>query len=343
MGGWFEVKPLDLLLLFLIVALPLIIMNDLQQSIQNRNENTYKRYSDAFQAAVDDTAYYLTLLEAQQTGDNIHYGSAKRLGLDQETIHIFYRNLALKFGIDEGLGNKLDIESNKVEQMNLAMHIPAMVFYRYDGYILVTLGNGTAGSLLPQIWPVRPYTYKLPNGNIIYFTLDDHARMYITPYYQSLTGSPFALVQGSYNELRTYIGSTLPDLNAFRQARQQAIAANIEKDLGGAINRHLELVKQMGLSLQFSLPRELGKQAVQDVGFMAFMQGYPLPGGERLDAFSFSGGGIVRRKPLVGTINGGVREAYPESCVPPAVASTTEVFHDPIEAAKKGYYIRRCD
>ncbi|WP_159887527.1 hypothetical protein [Paenibacillus puerhi] len=327
-------RPLDLLLLFLILALPLVILHDLQQTVSNRSERMQQRYSDAFQAAVDDTAFYLTSFEAQQKKQSIQYNEAKQLEIDEETLEVFKRNLALKFGID----------NNKVELNNLMLHIPAMVFLRYDGYVIITLEDTADGDLEPAIWPVRPYTYMLPNGNVMYFTLEDELRMYVTPYYQNVTGSPFAWVQGTYEELKIYMGTAVPNKAVFEELRRQTIASHIETDLGGAINRHLELVKRMGLSLQFSLPRGLADAPLQHVGLMAILQGYPLPGGERLDAFSLGGGSIVRRKELVGTVgSNGLPEAVPRACLPSSAATTNEVFFDPVEAARKGYFIRACD
>ncbi|GKU78135.1 hypothetical protein L3i20_v225320 [Paenibacillus sp. L3-i20] len=321
-------KPLSILMFFLIIAIPLTFMHDARQNYLDNGEQKYKQYSDHFQAAVDDTAYYLSQLEAQQSGLNVHYASAKELEFGEEALAVFYNNLSMKFGI----GN------NGVERQNLMLHIPALVFLKYDGYVLITLEDAEGKEMKPIIWPKRPYTYKLSNGNVVYFTLDDHAVVY-----QKSTNQ---FVEGKHNELVSELGSgliRLTDINVFRQIRQNTIAASLEKDLGGAVNRHMELMKRMGLNVQFSLPRGLDEQAYQNVGLIAFMQGYPLPGGERLDAFSYGGGAVVQRTALIGVYEPAPRQftAYPEACVPVG-RDSIEVFYDPEEAASKGYFIRDC-
>lgn len=321
-------KPLSVLLFFLIIAIPLTFLHDAEQKLKNQQANVYKLYSNHFQAAVDDTAYYLSLLESQQNQSNIHYASAKKLDFGEEALSVFYHNLAMKLGI----GN------NEIELQNVMIHMPALVFLQYDGYVMITMEVSAGGSMKPVIWPIRPYSYKLSNGNIVYFTLDDHAVVYVK------TTNRF--VKGKHKELVDQLGMGmvgLTDEQQFQQIRQSTIADHLEKDLSGAVNRHIEMVKRMGLNIQFSLPRGLDEQAYQNVGLIAFMQGYPLPGGERLDAFSYGGGALVQRKALIGVYESAVMQyaAYPEACAP-AGFETLEVFYDPEEAAGKGYFIRDC-
>ncbi len=323
-------KPLNILLFFLIIAIPLTILHDTRQSMSDQSSRIYDRYSDSFQAAVDDTAYYLSRLEAQNES-NIHYASAKRLEIGEEALAVFYHNLAMKFGVGD----------NPIERQNLMLHIPAMVFLAYDGYALVTLEDPGQSELRPQMGPLRPYAYALPNGNVVHFTLDDRLTIYI----KSLN----RFVEGKHQDLLaspaySYALGALTDLARFKEARQSTIARHLETDLGGAVNRHMELVQRMGLNVAFSLPRGMGEQSYENVGLIAFMQGYPLPGGERLDAYSYGGGAVVRRSALIGIYEPGPDQyaAYPEACAPPGAAKL-EVFYDPEEAAAKGYYIRDCD
>lgn len=94
--------------------------------------------------------------------------------MDQDVLSVFYSNLAMKFGL----------ENNQSAINNLKIHIPALVMFGYNGYTLVTLDDTASYSgdkeLTPVSWPERPYYYKLRNGNLLYFTLDDHARVYNT-------------------------------------------------------------------------------------------------------------------------------------------------------------------
>ncbi|MRN53045.1 hypothetical protein [Paenibacillus monticola] len=322
-------KPLSVLLIFLILAIPLVLINDTREDQRIFNQDLYKRYSDDFQAAVDDAGDYMSRLEMQPTTTAVHYGRERQLQLDQDVLNVFYSNLAMKFGL----------ENNQNEMNNLKLHMPALVLFGYNGYTLITLDDtaSTTGSkeLKPASWPERPYYYKLQNGNLLYFTLDDNARVYDT-------GSN-EFYEGEYAALAAETSlSPLTSIELFHEVRQSTITSLVEKDLATAINRHLELVKRMDLSVQFTLPRGLQEQSIQDVGIMAFIQGYPLPGGELLDAYSLGSGAVMKRKILVGTKNSAGRHiAYGESCVP-AGAVVIESLFDPEEAARKGYFVEDC-
>ncbi|MOA30879.1 hypothetical protein D3C78_1520000 [compost metagenome] len=135
----------------------------------------------------------------------------------------------------------------------------------------------------------------------------------------------------------------LNNINIFREMRQNTITTLVEQDLGGAINGHLEVVKRLGLNIQFSIPRGLNEQSIQNVGFMAFIQGYPLPGGERLSTFSFGGSAVMQRKSLVGVVMGsGEHRAYPQKCVPGSGVTHIENLYDAEEAVLKGYFVQEC-
>ncbi|WP_339313390.1 hypothetical protein [Paenibacillus sp. FSL M7-0896] len=322
-------KPLSVVLIFLILIIPLVLMNDTRAELQLSNQEMYKRYSDDFQSAVDDAGGYLARLEKQPTTTAVHYGRERQLQMDQDVLSVFYSNLAMKFGL----------ENNQSAINNLKIHIPALVMFGYSGYTLVTLDDTASYSgdkeLTPVSWPERPYYYKLRNGNLLYFTLDDHARVYDTGSNEFYEGEYAALTAETNLD-------PLTSIDRFREVRQSTITSLVEKDLATAINRHLELVRRMGLSVQFTLPRGLQEQSIQDTGIMAFIQGYPLPGGELLDAYSLGSGAVMQRKGLVGTRNAAGRHiAYGENCVP-AGATMIESLFDPEEAVRKGYFIEDC-
>lgn len=322
-------KPLSVILIFLVIVTPLIISMDARQDLADTNAKLHQQYTNDFQAAVDDAAAYLARFESQQVTTAIRYQREKQIEFDEDMLNVFYYNLALKYGI----------ESNPVAIQNLKLHMPAMVMFRYNGYVLVTLEDAANPNgqheLKPVFWPVRPYTYSLQNGNILSFTLDDQAQVYDVRTNQ--------FIEGSYDELRYQTDlSPLNDIHSFRQVRQKTVTDLVEKDLAGAINRHMELVKRMDLNIQFTLPKGLEEQSIKDVGFMAFVQGYPLPNGQKFEAFAFGGGQVVLRNAYVGTIAADNRRvAYGDKCVP-ANATIIETIYDPEEAVKKGYFIQDC-
>ncbi|WP_150131506.1 hypothetical protein [Paenibacillus sp. BIHB 4019] len=323
-------RPLSVLLLFLVLAIPLVVLNDAKQDLESFNEEMHRRYTNDFQAAVDDTGAYLSRLESQQTTVSVRYQQEKQLDLDQEMINVFYENLALKFGI----------ENNAVAIQNLKLHIPALVMIRYNGYVMVTLDDTASyegGQELTSVfWPARSFLYQLRNGNTIYFTMDNNALVY--------DKGQNRFYQGDYESLSVQTNlAPLLTIEQFKEIRQSTITSLIEQDMATAINRHMEIAKRLGLSVQFTLPKGIDQQSIKDMGFMAFIQGYPLPGGERLDAYSFAGSAVVQRKPWVGTIaSSGKHNAYPEQCVPSTGITVIETIYDTEEAVRKGYFLNEC-
>jgi hypothetical protein len=313
-----------------VVIIPFVFVHDSIQTYYDLKSEFHRYFAEQFQAAVDDAGAYLGRLEAQQITSGVRYHREKQLETDMDVLNVFFSNLALKFGI----------ENNPIGIQTLKIHMPAMVLFRYNGYVLVTLDDSASSNgqheFTPVFWPIRPYTYTLQNGNVIYFTLDDQATVY--------DKSANTFFQGNYEDLIVQTNlSPLDTLDKFREIRNNSIVQNVENDIGGAINRHLELVKRMDLNIQFSIPRGLAEQSIQDIGFMAFVQGYPLPNGELFDGFALGSGAVLQRKTYIGTITTtGQHVAYEKSCVPSSGITVIENLFDPEEAVKKGYFIYEC-
>lgn len=300
-------------------------MNDAKKDLEDLQRSMYLHYEDNFQSALDDTAVYLSRFEAHQTAYTVHYQQEKQILFDLDALNVFYNNLALKYGI----------ENNEIAIQNLKLHIPAIVIYHYNGYFLVTLDDSDS-NLKTIAEPIRPYWYKLKNGNIIYFKLDDQATVY--------DRSANVYYQGDYEQLSTITNlDPLTTIEGFREVRQTVITTLVEEDLSAAINQHMELVKRLGLSISFTLPKGLEQQSIKDIGMMAFIQGYPLPGGELLETYAYGAGSVISRKVIIGTkLSSGKYVAYGAQCMPTNGVTEIERFYDPVEAVSKGYYYEDC-
>jgi hypothetical protein len=320
----------DIVLIFLLLFFGVTFAADelYKHSVSLQVEQ--KKYSDIFQSSVDDAGVYLSRFESQQQQEGIRYQREKQVAFDPNLLNIFYDNLALKLGI----------EGDDIKIQDLMLHIPAMVVVRYDGYSMVTVdANGSEnnhGYLTPTIWPFKPFTYTLENGNVIYFTLDNQATVYDT--------STNTFINDSYENLYTKTNlAPLYDLPTFERVKSQTITQQVQQDLASAINRHEQLIQKIGLAIKFSLPAGVDQQSISNTGFFAFIQGYPLPGGELLTSYSFGGGGVSERSNYVGTIlTDGRHMAYGTSCVPSSGAIVIEKLHNSQEAAKKGYFVNPC-
>lgn len=323
-------KPLDVAVFALIMLLSMALISDLVVDWEKDKRNTQYSYEEVFKAAVDDTGAYMSQLEAQQTESGIRYSKEKELNIDLEIINTFFGNLAMKLGVE---GNPNAIQ-------DLMLHVPAMAFVRYDGYNVVTLSHeyNSKGSseLYPTIHPLRPYTYELPTGNIIYFTLDNNMKLY-----DPSTNQYF---EGTYEEVKAVRDlSPLTSVTKFEEARKKAVAKSIEEGLAGAVNLHTELIKNIGLTVKFNLPSDPVGDSIDNLGFYAFLQGYPLPGGELLTSYAFGGGQVKKRNEYAGVIRSDGRHvAYDVRCgVPPGSVVIENLYSDE-EAARKGYFVEDC-
>lgn len=321
-------KPHDVASFCLIILLSLAFLSDTMYFSSQVEKSTQEIYSDSFKSAVDDMGAYMSELEAQQIGSGVRYSKEKELNMDLEIVNMFYANLALKLGV----------EGDPRALQDLMLHIPAMAFVRYDGYNIITLTSSakSKNDLEPVILPLRPFTYTLPSGNVVHFTLDSNLKLYDPTTNQFL--------EGTYDELKAARDlSPMTTKEKFEETRKRAIANALEEGLGGAVNRHMQLVKNIGLSVEFTLPSDPVGDSVDNLGFYAFMQGYPLPGGELLTSYSFGGGQVQKRTEYAGVIRSDGRHvAYDVRCGVPSGSVVIETIYSAQEAAKKGYFIEDC-
>lgn len=323
-------KPLDFANIFMILLLCVTSLNGLTKASQDTKDFVYGEFHTAFQEAVDDMGYYLSRLEAQQTQSGVRYSKERQLALDVDALNVFLDNLSMKFGI----------EGNATEVQNLLLHIPVMAFMKYDGYVLITLedtSDPTNDEIAPVFWPKKPYTYTTELGYVLYLTLDDKLTLYDPNTNQ--------YIKGSYEELRHVRDlSPIRDFNHFEEVRLSTIAKKLEVDLQDSMNRHISLMTNLGLSVDLYIPEGIDDQEFSGIGFLAFIQGYPLPGGQILSSVAFGGGTVEERDTYIGVIRSDGRHmAYPEKCgLPPGTYTVIETLRNDLEAARKGYFIEHC-
>ena len=323
-------KLLDLANLGLITLIILIIFGDTVYRSDKMSNASMQEFEDGFKSAVFDIGTYLAQLEAQQEREGVRYSKEKQLAVTMDMLSVFYENLALKFGIE---GDSVAVE-------NLMLHIPVMVIIRYDGYNIITIDDtakvGAQSTFVPSIWPLRPFSYVTNTGIRVYFTLDD-----IITIYDPSTNQYF---KGLYQEISTIRDlSPINSYSEFLTTKKRVIAQTLERDLNLAVNRHLQLTKRFGVTVNFSLPKNLDDLEIENIGFFAFIQGYPLPGGELLDSFAFGGGSVIQRKEYIGVIEpNGRHVAYEAACGVPSDVLIIETLYNEQEAAKKGYFTKDC-
>lgn len=319
-------KHLNIIVFYLCVSLVISFWGDIETTKYELTRAEQAQYSKAFKQAVQDSGTFLAQFDAQQVTGPIRYSSEKNIASDLEVLHDFYEDLVLKFGVT---GDPYALQ-------DIMLHIPASVMVRYNGFNMITLEQITEGGqqvFKPVVWPLKPFTYKLPNGLVLFFRLDDTLTLYDPGTNQYL--------EGTYETLRVVRDlSPLTSVELFKERRKKVIAESIEKDLAGAINTHIQVTKNIDLAVDFFLPQDVGDTSIENIGFMSFMQGYPLPGGEMLNTFAFGTSRVQQGKILYGVIRtDGRHVAYFNYSDIPAGSALIETLVDEEEAARKGYYI----
>jgi hypothetical protein len=312
-----------LAMLFIVLSNKLLVDQKADLTRINQTE-----YSEKFRQAVKDTSSYLRQLEGQQEVSSIRYYREKNLFVNEsDLLRSYIEDLTVKFQVE---GDPSGIQ-------NILMHIPASVIIKYSGYQLVTMTDKLTSDgdhyFSPSIWPLKPYSYKLPNGLVLFFNLDNNLTLYDPSTNQYL--------RGNYEDLRVARDlSPLTSAEKFESQKKISIAKSIEKDLSKAVSEHSHMVKKIDLQVDFFLPRELDNLTVDNTGFLSFMQGYPLPGGSLLNTYSFSSGTVSVASKYLGVIRvDGRHMAYPEDEPLPEGSTIIEILASEEEAASKGYHI----
>lgn len=322
-------KHLDVIAIAMIIFISANLLSDTIDLDYRLKSNNYQEFKLNFQTAVADMGAYLAQLEAQQTQAGVRYSKEQQLALDVDSLNVFIANLAMKFGV----------EGNSVAVQNLLLHIPVMAFMKYDGYELITIGQGTENEdLVPVFWPKKPYTYVTDKGYVLLLTLDNNLTLYDPNTNQ--------YIEGTYDQIR-YVRDLSPivDQKSFEEIKRRAIIDALEIDMQNSMNTHLRLVNNLGLAIELYIPDGLEDLTFSGIGFLAFIQGYPLPGGQTLNSVAFGGGSVRERETYIGIIRSDGRHlAYPERCsLPPGVYTIIEVLQNDLEAARKGYFVQDCN
>ncbi|UHA73110.1 hypothetical protein [Paenibacillus sp. 481] len=320
-------KTIKLAIFFVLILSPFFWHNRLYSQEQMFNLHTEQKYNQMLNTAVDDAALILQQSAVWKEAEE-GYESDKRLQLNKElALQTFFRSLHLN----------LQIVTDPISQLQLKNYIPVVLLLGYDGYELYAEEQFVDTKQQVQfthVWmPKRPYSYVDPHGNVFSFTLDDFVTVYTT------TGQ---WIRGYQRELQlsTHI-PLLQDEKSFDAVRRTMIVNRVQEDVAYRINLHNEWSKRNGVAYTFTLPTistEEWHNSIDDVGIIAFVQGLPM-GTARYNNYALGGARLIRNEYVYGTTIQGIKVAYPQACKPIVIEET---FTGAREAAKQGYYPKRC-
>ncbi|MGG3806072.1 hypothetical protein [Metabacillus fastidiosus] len=295
-----------------------------EEQMEKANELT-RRYNTALTVSVDDAA--LSLLTNIQQEYEAGYGSNKFTSANRkEAIDQFDKTLAMNFNQEE----------NSIALGVLKTYIPVMAIIDYKGFYIYAMDDykNSKNELITKHveMPIKPYSYKDKQGNLISFTLDD----YVIAYDKSQN----KWNEGFREEIKDELNiALLKDTKLFESVRRSTILNVIQNDLEYYINRHNTYAKRFGVSYTFTLPilsKEDWDNTIDDIGFISFTQGVPLGDGHVYNNYALGGSRITKKHYYYGTTINSRKYYYRDDSGYSYKAD--EIFPNEKEAVKKGYF-----
>lgn len=322
-------KITNLAVLFTLIFFPFFYIH--MQNIEYQRaalsaEHLYNLYLDT---AVKDATH---VLGTSPRKDSNRYESSKQFDLVlEESMEVFRKSLTMNFGVS----------GDPVAENFIMSFVPAIVVIDYDGFYIYAMdeyADENGHRVLEHVWRSKmPYSYADRNGNSISFTLDDYVHVY--------ERSSNTWYDGTFDEL---LGETnvaiLNDRDLFEWMKRQTIITSVQDSLEYHINRHTQLVYNLGIKYTFTLPfidNDVWTNTLTDVGMLAFIQGLPI-GNRQYNNFSLGGSKLLDRHPIIGTTRNGQKYYFDSRCTIPSDYIRTEIFQTEKDAAKKGYKPIHC-
>jgi|LSQX01.3.fsa_nt_gb hypothetical protein len=323
-------KITDLAIIALVAFMPISIMLDIEQHRQIEAVSWEQVYDEVMYNASEDATIALTQdykkNESQFVGAR---SSTKDIALDLEAaIDRFYETVYINF----------DIEEDKVSQDSIKAYLPVQMVVDYDGLYIHTwqsVYNADMGRQeTREVWmPKLPFSYyDTANNLILNFTLDDYVYVYDNATAAKHFGTR-AEMAARY-PVNTFISST-----NFDNLRRQTIIDLIQDRLGFYTGRANYLSQVYGEGYIYNIPmvsNDTWNNTIDDISFISFLQGFPLPGTDRIyNTFGYGGSRVSLSRKYIGSTYNGVMYYHEDGCS--QIVVTEAVFNSKKEAAKKGY------
>lgn len=317
-------KLTDLFVVILIVIGAVSIPIGVKQKRMIESEGLKVRYNEIIDNAVKDSAKTLLdpidneAIEILGEGKNLNFKTTN-LNLDK-ALWRFYQSMFLN----------LNIENDYMKQQVFLDKVPIKLAVGYDGYYINTwtevVENGE--KKVKELWqPKKEFLYYDDKNNIkVNLTLDDH--VYVTDFKNN------EKLQGKAEEFKDKYKSILFS-DKFDHVRRQIIVESIRKDLEYYSSLNNQIALKYGWSYSLKLPL-IDEKAINDITFIAFLQGLPLNGVDLYNTYGFGVARVVRKHNIYGNKEKGVNYYHTDKC-----SNRTDldvIFDSPIDACKNGYY-----
>lgn len=321
-------KITDLSVIFILILLAFALVTGMKIENQHENHKRKVQYNLALQAAVQDAGKSLLLNESQTYESQ--YESLKRVKTNKEAaLQAFFQTLFINF----------KAQHDPITQDLIKAYLPAILVIDYDGFYVYAVDsyyNAEGELIMEHLWTEKkPYTYSDDLGNSLIFTLDDYVITYDVEQNE--------WKEGFLQDLRSEVNiPLLNDADLFENVRRITIVQAIQDELEYQINHHNTYARRFGITYTFTLPlisSEDWNNTINDVGFIAFIQGMPL-GPEHYNNYSLGGSRLIKTHNYYATRVDGIPYYYRSDCA--YNYSILETFYTAKAAANAGYYPLVC-
>jgi hypothetical protein len=333
-------KITDFAVLFLLALLPFSISADIEQHRQIEalsweqvyDEIMYNASEDATIAMVRDFGLNSGANPGAITGDQYFEGTRKS-SKDMElnlpaAMDRFLETVYINFGVEE----------DKIGQDSLKAYLPVQMVVAYDGLYVHTWQNVYNADVgvyeTKEVWmPKIPYSYYDTGSNLtVNFTLDDFAYIF--------DHSTAAKAQDKRERLAAaYTVNLFTSAVNFDSIRRQTIIQLIQTQLEYYTSRANYLSQVYGQGYIYNIPMVNGdtwNNTIDDVCFISFLQGFTIPGTDRIyNAFGFGGTRVTLADKYTGSTHNGVQYYHKEGCS--RITVTEGTFDSKKQAASEGY------
>lgn len=321
-------KISDYVIIYLIIVIPLLVFTQWRAEDTSKFEKINTDYDKIFNVAVHDAVD--TMKKNATPSYEYGYSKPKFSRVNKEVAYdSFIRTLALNFGT----------ESNNTKDV-LERYVPVFSVVEYDGFSMSVYDKfqGTTGLVWKRVWqPKIPFTYSDKSGNIVQFTLDDYVKVYDVELREWVEGYRKEVLKESKMEL-------LKNKKEFEQVRRSTVVNTVQDHLAYQVNKHNVYTRGIGITYKFAMPlidQDDWYNTIQDVGVLAFMQGYPYQRADKVyNQFAYAGGKLSKREVYYATVVNGKKVFYSGDCNFNYTAD--EIYQTKKEAVSEGYYELSC-